>query len=138
MTERVLITGGAGFIGSHLADELLEAGYEVRVLDNLSPQVYGDTKQPPGRPFNIGGGSENAVSLLEVVNDLSQLSRVEPQVRYGPARKGDQPYYVSDTRRFMEATGWMPQIPVEQGILQLHNWISENAHLGMGVLQPRE
>jgi dTDP-L-rhamnose 4-epimerase len=38
---RILITGGAGFIGSHLADELLAAGYEVRALDDLSPQVHG-------------------------------------------------------------------------------------------------
>ena len=39
---QVLITGGAGFVGSHLADELLAAGYRVRVLDNLSEQVHGD------------------------------------------------------------------------------------------------
>jgi dTDP-L-rhamnose 4-epimerase len=37
---RVLITGGAGFIGSHTADELLAAGYQVRVLDNLTPPVH--------------------------------------------------------------------------------------------------
>ena len=41
MSQRILITGGAGFIGSHVADELLEAGYRVRVLDVLSPQVHG-------------------------------------------------------------------------------------------------
>ncbi|MFP5288553.1 MAG: SDR family NAD(P)-dependent oxidoreductase [Thermoanaerobaculia bacterium] len=41
MSGRVLITGGAGFIGSHLADELLENGYQVRALDNLSEQVHG-------------------------------------------------------------------------------------------------
>lgn len=41
MKQRVLITGGAGFIGSHLADELLRCGYRVRALDNLSPQVHG-------------------------------------------------------------------------------------------------
>ncbi|HEX8679432.1 MAG TPA: NAD-dependent epimerase/dehydratase family protein [Chthoniobacterales bacterium] len=39
--KKVLITGGAGFVGSHLADELLEHGYEVRALDNLAPQVHG-------------------------------------------------------------------------------------------------
>jgi dTDP-L-rhamnose 4-epimerase len=48
MAEKILITGGAGFIGSHVADELLAHGYDVRVLDNLSPQVH-DTryKRPP-------------------------------------------------------------------------------------------
>ena len=47
MNKHVLITGGAGFIGSHLADELLEKGYRVRVLDNLSEQVHGQDIQRP-------------------------------------------------------------------------------------------
>src|SRR4051812_49793935 len=42
----VLITGGAGFIGSHLADELLARGYEVRVLDTLTDQVHGGAERP--------------------------------------------------------------------------------------------
>jgi len=45
--KRVLITGGAGFIGSHIADVLLAANYEVRLLDNLSPQVHGAHRQRP-------------------------------------------------------------------------------------------
>ena len=48
MKGRVLITGGAGFIGSHLADELLEQGYEVRALDDLSEQVHGPAADRPG------------------------------------------------------------------------------------------
>jgi dTDP-L-rhamnose 4-epimerase len=44
--DGVLITGGAGFIGSHLADRLLERGYRVRALDNLTPQVHGDGGRP--------------------------------------------------------------------------------------------
>src|SRR5690606_758563 len=39
--QKVLITGGAGFIGSHLADKLLQEGHHVRALDVLSPQVHG-------------------------------------------------------------------------------------------------
>jgi len=44
MSKHVLITGGAGFIGSHLVDTMLDRGYEVSVLDNLSPQVHGDAE----------------------------------------------------------------------------------------------
>lgn len=47
MAAKILITGGAGFVGSHLADELLRHGYQVRALDDLSPQVHG---QEGGRP----------------------------------------------------------------------------------------
>jgi dTDP-L-rhamnose 4-epimerase len=47
MQKKVLITGGAGFIGSHLTDELLEKGYHVRVLDNLCEQVHGKNCKRP-------------------------------------------------------------------------------------------
>src|SRR5215213_2434088 len=47
MSKAVLITGGAGFIGSHLADALLQAGHRVRVLDNLDPQVHGSEQRRP-------------------------------------------------------------------------------------------
>jgi dTDP-L-rhamnose 4-epimerase len=47
MTQKVLITGGAGFLGSHLADELLARGYAVKVLDNLDPQVHGPHAKRP-------------------------------------------------------------------------------------------
>ncbi|OHB62797.1 MAG: CDP-paratose 2-epimerase [Planctomycetes bacterium RBG_13_62_9] len=88
-----------------------------------------------GRAFNVGGGPDHAVNLLDVIEYLSQLCGAQPQIRYGPRRRGDQPYYVSDIRRFSEATGWTPQTPVEQGISQLYQWIVENAHPGVGVLQ---
>src|SRR5581483_287625 len=46
MPESILITGGAGFIGSHLADRLLRQGHRVRALDNLTPQVHGSDDRP--------------------------------------------------------------------------------------------
>jgi dTDP-L-rhamnose 4-epimerase len=46
MAVCVLITGGAGFIGSHLADDLLAHGYRVRALDAMSAQVHGDVDRP--------------------------------------------------------------------------------------------
>ena len=44
MTKRVLITGGAGFIGSHLADLLIEnSDYDITIFDSLDTQVHGKT-----------------------------------------------------------------------------------------------
>jgi len=47
LSKHILITGGAGFIGSHLADLMLNLGYRVRALDNLSLQVHGTDRKRP-------------------------------------------------------------------------------------------
>lgn len=56
-TKSILITGGAGFIGTHLARIALEAGHKVRIFDNLSPQVHGGESNyvaPTGAEFVFG------------------------------------------------------------------------------------
>ncbi len=55
MKGTVLLTGGAGFIGSHVAVELLKAGYHVRILDSLVTQVHGED---PGRPDYLHDDAE--------------------------------------------------------------------------------
>jgi dTDP-L-rhamnose 4-epimerase len=50
---RILVTGGAGFIGSHLVDRFLEEGFQVRILDNLDPRVH-----PHGKPDYIPAQAE--------------------------------------------------------------------------------
>lgn len=65
--KRVLITGGAGFVGSHTADALLAAGHEVCIFDNLTSQVHcgGESYVPRGARFVLGD-----------VRDLERLSSV--------------------------------------------------------------
>lgn len=53
MPERVLITGGAGFIGSHTLDRLLQHGFDVRVLDRLHPQVHAGGVTPSYLPSDV-------------------------------------------------------------------------------------
>ena len=53
--NRILITGGAGFIGSHLALRLLKSNYRVTVLDNLSPQIHGERPEQSKLYRSIAG-----------------------------------------------------------------------------------
>lgn len=72
LTKHVLITGGAGFIGSHLADELIRRGCRVRALDNLSIQVHGPEA---GRPDYLNPEAE----LL--IGDVRDPAAVEKALR---------------------------------------------------------
>ena len=107
---------------------------DILYIDDLLDAMLAATKKiktVAGKAFNIGGGPGNAVSLLEVIGRLAELSGVEPAIRYGPRRKGDQAYYVSDIRRFSKTTGWTPQISTQQGIPRLFHWILENVEPGV-------
>jgi CDP-paratose 2-epimerase len=76
-----------------------------------------------GRAFNIGGGPANAVSLREALERIGRLLGRRPRVVHGPARPGDQPWYVSDIASFSDAAGWRPTVGVGEGLARLHRWL---------------
>jgi CDP-paratose 2-epimerase len=82
-----------------------------------------------GQAFNIGGGPENAVSVLDVVERIASLTQSSPRLGFHDWRTGDQRYYVSDTRKFSELTGWRPRIGVAEGLTQLREWLRDGAGL---------
>jgi len=66
---KILITGGAGFIGSNLALHLIELGHEVTIMDNLSPQIHGDN---PENTSPLYRSIKNKVNfILGSVTDIS-------------------------------------------------------------------
>ncbi|HEV7640421.1 MAG TPA: NAD-dependent epimerase/dehydratase family protein, partial [Gaiellaceae bacterium] len=78
-----------------------------------------------GQAFNIGGGPANAVSLLEVLDLIAELHGEAPKLLYGDERTGDQRYYVADTRRFEDLTGWRALVPASEGIGLLYQWLND-------------
>jgi CDP-paratose 2-epimerase len=79
-----------------------------------------------GQAFNIGGGPENAVSLLDLLDRIAALGGGRPQTVFGGWRTGDQRYYVSNTGKFAAATGWRPRVSAGDGIGRLHAWLRDN------------
>jgi CDP-paratose 2-epimerase len=86
-----------------------------------------------GRVFNVGGGPDRTLSLLELVDILGSMYDGTPRTVFDSVRPGDQKWYVSNTSAFAEATGWAPNHTVEQGLLLLANWLEGASE---GVVAP--
>ena len=99
---RVLITGGAGFIGSHLADRLLAEGHQVRALDNLDPQVH-----PAGdRPDYLDGDVELRVGDVRDHDAVRQaLEGVDAVVHFAAAVGVGQSMYEIERYTSINAIG---------------------------------
>src|ERR1019366_4529756 len=83
---RVLVTGGAGFIGSHTVDLLLAKGYEVRILDNLQPRVHPRGKPPwvPGEAEFIQGDVAKRADLASALQGVDYVVHLAAYQDYLP------------------------------------------------------
>lgn len=72
MAEKILVTGGAGFIGSHLTDALLAAGHHVRVYDSLEPQVHGGLAERQQKPDYLNPEAEFVLGDLRNADHLAR------------------------------------------------------------------
>ncbi len=96
---------------SDLVEALLLASEQIETLS--------------GQAFNLGGGPDQTLSLLELFQLMAELHGKEPKVHLADWRAGDQRYYVSDFRRFQQATGWSPKVGVREGVALLDRWLCE-------------
>ncbi len=106
-------------------------GKQVRDLlwvDDLV-EAYWKAWQGPvcgGEIFNIGGGPQNTLSLLELLEILKQINPSLIPPRFADWRPGDQPVYVSDIGELRARLAWEPTISPREGVEKLWAWASEN------------
>jgi CDP-paratose 2-epimerase len=106
-------------------------GKQVRdvlfVTDLVDALLLAQERMPElaGEAFNIGGGVNNTLSLLELLSMIQELQETLPPIKTGEWRAGDQKYYVSDIRKFRAFTGWLPRISVRQGVAELYQWLRD-------------
>ncbi|HEU0130337.1 MAG TPA: NAD-dependent epimerase/dehydratase family protein [Mycobacteriales bacterium] len=82
----MLVTGGAGFIGAHLAGRLLEEGHTVRLLDSLIPQVHGDTDRPAYLPDDaelIVGDVRDPEAVRKALDGVDRVVHLAARVGVG-------------------------------------------------------
>jgi dTDP-L-rhamnose 4-epimerase len=97
---RVLITGGAGFIGSHLCDHLLKSGHEVRVLDSLLPQVHVRAERPDylsGDVELIQGDVRHAPAVTAALDGVDAVFHFAARVGVGQSMYEVHDYMSTNT-----------------------------------------
>jgi len=95
--------------------EDLLAAYEAYIEGDLDVAV-----------FNMGGGPDQTLSLLELLGMIQELTGVAPQISFDNWRPSDQKVYVSDIRRAQELLQWRPQVQPREGVERLIAWTQEN------------
>jgi CDP-paratose 2-epimerase len=104
---------------------------DVRDLCRLYMACLANFDAVNGQVFNVGGGPENARSVIEVLHSIEQLMETDAHYTHDDWRPGDQLFYVSDIARLQESLGWRPQFPFEEGLEHLVAWVrAERAAAG--------
>ena len=105
--------------------DILSVGDLVRAF----VAAYENQKKTAGHVYNIGGGTDNTISLLQLVNAIELAMRISVRYRFRAPRPGDQPIYVTDFSKFHEHTQWAPQRSVLQTVQDIWSWYEENQSL---------
>ena len=87
-----------------------------------------------GRAYNIGGGSANTLSLLELLTYIEKRRASKLPVRFSTWRPGDQKVFISGIRRACTELGWTPKINCSQGLDQLYDWVHQNRQLFLELI----
>lgn len=97
--------------------------YVDDLIDSFNRFIESNLKQGL---FNIGGGPNNTISLLEFLDELQLLTGKKPKINFSDWRPSDQKVYISDINKIKSRLIWKPETSVKKGIEKLVNWIKEN------------
>jgi len=95
---------------------------DARDLSNLYATVIDKIAIARGEIFNVGGGAENQRNLLEVIDQVGELTGHKPQYSFAGWREGDQKFYVSDIEKARRDLGWKPKVDFDRGLRELVDW----------------
>lgn len=107
-------------------------GYQVRdvlhVYDLIDAMlaVRRNIQQTRGQVYNLGGGPERAVSVIEVLRSIEKRTGERLQLEYREVRPGDQPWYVADTSKLERDTGWCPKRNLDETLDAILGFWREN------------
>jgi CDP-paratose 2-epimerase len=108
----------------------------LHVEDLLSAfeAAYARRDRTAGEIYNIGGGEENTVSLLELIDRIEELTGSRTAYSLSGSRAGDQLVYVTDHCKFTEHTGWHPKHDVDAVLKSILKWHRGNRELFMPAM----
>ncbi len=98
----------------------------VHDLVNAFDKVRHQVDKTAGQIYNVGGGMSNSVSLLEVIDQIEDITGKRIQYTLQRTRPGDQLFYVTDYDKLRKHTGWKPQRNVRQTIQAIFEWWKEH------------
>ncbi len=87
--------------------------------------VIENIEKVKGQAFNIGGGIENSLSLVELINLLEEILTVSLKYKKLPWRESDQKYFVANNEKITKATGWKPLVTKNDGIKMTLQWLEK-------------
>jgi CDP-paratose 2-epimerase len=103
--------------GSQVRDLL-----DARDLSALYLAAIDNIETTRGEVFNVGGGPPNQRNLIEVIDQIGELTGKKPRYTFADWREGDQTYYVSDITKAKQRLGWEPEIDFDSGLKGLIEW----------------
>ena len=86
-----------------------------------------------GNVFNIGGGPQHTLSLLELLDLYERITGVKTEYTFSDWRPGDQRVYVSDIRRASRLLDWAPKVAPEEGVRRMLEWMISNQNTILDV-----